>query len=442
MLIGSSIVILFTWILQAALKDNLSGKVYRILWITALIRLWVPVSIPVSIIEVTVFPTQPGSRISNTEGLQNHSSNFIPVYHLLIACIIISIILTCRFIFLYIKEYRRLANSLQTKEEGRDYRRIIKKVTKRRLRIAESDQINSPIIFAIFRPVIVVPKNLAISDRESLTYILYHEATHAKHWDNFWKFLANVSTCIYWFNPLIWLLKNHMSFDIEKSCDEDVLKIAGGDHRYKYAASILNLLENSKAITIMAQNFSSRKQIYERMVAIMKYKKMKISGLILSAAICSMGVATFFLPQVAAAQQLVNTSLPIADSEIQTSSIGSDNSLALNTGQTQGNVANTTANIIIPSAEEIMSNEAYPVNANGQTYGPNTDLTGISIPEPDLMLAEGEGGVIGYVCITPPLSNPDQGPAYNEKMEECDPYIPLYMQDGETIIGSFHSSCS
>lgn len=52
--------------------------------------------------------------------------------------------------------------------------------------------------------------------------------------------------------------------------------------------------------------------------------------------------------------------------------------------------------LVIPSRESILE-DGYPMNDNGQTYGPNMGNDTITLGEPDLLLAEGENGVIGYI---------------------------------------------
>lgn len=85
----------------------------------------------------------------------------------------------------------------------------------------------------------------------------------------------------------------------------------------------------------------------------------------------------------------------------------------------------------------------YPVNENGQTYGKDND-TGNS---PDLIAAIGENGVEGYVKQTDLMelgdaNTLDEAIEYDKKravLASQGTYIeiPLYKNDGETIIGKF-----
>ena len=97
------------------------------------------------------------------------------------------------------------------------------------------------------------------------------------------------------------------------------------------------------------------------------------------------------------------------------------------------------ANILHPTVEPI-----FPVNQNGETYGPLGD---INTPgkEPDLVLAKGEDGTEGYLKLKDMWgeqpNNPEEAVAYMKRLEEekarGHKFIPLYASDGKTVIGKF-----
>jgi hypothetical protein len=90
----------------------------------------------------------------------------------------------------------------------------------------------------------------------------------------------------------------------------------------------------------------------------------------------------------------------------------------------------------IPSKEEIIMN-GYPINENGQTYGP--DVKDLNLDPPNLILAKGENGVTGYIYNdlgNLGVGSPEEAVEYN-KINSDSYSIPLYLQDGDTIIGVF-----
>ena len=89
--------------------------------------------------------------------------------------------------------------------------------------------------------------------------------------------------------------------------------------------------------------------------------------------------------------------------------------------------------------ESILS-DGYPINENGDTYGPN--IGNEMLGEPDLISAVGKDGNKGYV-YTKELGgkqpdNPEEAVAITKENERKGSWtIPLYEKDGETQIGEF-----
>ena len=94
--------------------------------------------------------------------------------------------------------------------------------------------------------------------------------------------------------------------------------------------------------------------------------------------------------------------------------------------------------LVIPSRESILK-DGYPINDNGQSYGPNMGNVTIKLGEPDLMLTKGENGTIGYVnkedLNGPQPKTPEEAVRLTNEAKPRE--IPLYDVDGKTIIGKF-----
>lgn len=77
-------------------------------------------------------------------------------------------------------------------------------------------------------------------------------------------------------------------------------------------------------------------------------------------------------------------------------------------------------------------------NQNGEIYGSELFLSEIGV-EPDLILAIGINNVCGYVRasdLEPVINSPEEALEYQQTLEPSKT-IPLYEEDGTTIIGSF-----
>lgn len=71
---------------------------------------------------------------------------------------------------------------------------------KNRCRIIISDNLGTPAIFGLRNPIIILPDIYA---KEDLKYVFEHELLHLKHKDFIIKFLADIVTALYWWNPLL-----------------------------------------------------------------------------------------------------------------------------------------------------------------------------------------------------------------------------------------------
>ncbi|WP_340008858.1 M56 family metallopeptidase [Paenibacillus sp. FSL K6-0276] len=98
--------------------------------------------------------------------------------------------------------------------------------------------ITTPFVFGFLKPRIYLPSGL--SDNEK-AYIIKHEQVHIHRYDHIIKPLAFTVLCIHWFNPVVWLAFYLMSDDMEKSCDERVIRQMGSGIKKEYSTSLLSL---------------------------------------------------------------------------------------------------------------------------------------------------------------------------------------------------------
>lgn len=98
---------------------------------------------------------------------------------------------------------------------------------------------NKTFTLGVVRPIIFLQKNYANGE---LYWILKHEMTHIVRRDLLIKMLLEFASCLYWFNPFIYVLTYRLGFKCETSCDERVLKGCGVRERDLY----IRLLEENK----------------------------------------------------------------------------------------------------------------------------------------------------------------------------------------------------
>ncbi len=97
-----------------------------------------------------------------------------------------------------------------------------------------------PGVFGILRPVLLVPEGLTESlSHDQLNAIVQHEVCHVRRRDNLTGAIHLVAESIFWFHPLLWLIRGKLVEERERACDESVLRSGADPH--VYAEGILNV---------------------------------------------------------------------------------------------------------------------------------------------------------------------------------------------------------
>ena len=142
-----------------------------------------------------------------------------------------------------------------------------------KIRIKTSDAVDSPVSYGFFHPIIILPKNLAAEDKETLQCILLHEGIHIKYLHYVWKIVSVLVVCVHWFNPCMWLLYWYMEKDTEIFCDKKVVQILHEDKREMYAKTLLHMALWQKENLILGNHFVQKSMLKERILMIMNRKR-------------------------------------------------------------------------------------------------------------------------------------------------------------------------
>ena len=149
-----------------------------------------------------------------------------------------------------------------TKREIKDSTRISKNVY-------FSAKVDSPAVYGIIRPKIIIPESYSERD---LAYILQHERTHIRRGDNLWRLLGFIAAAIHWFNPFSWIFLKSFLTDIELACDESAVAAYSTEERKAYATALLDCTQ-SKSLFVSA--FGGAK-VRMRIENVLSYKKMTV----------------------------------------------------------------------------------------------------------------------------------------------------------------------
>ena len=83
-----------------------------------------------------------------------------------------------------------------------------------------------PAVFGIFRPVLLMPKGcLKKLSRKDAEHVLLHELAHIKRGDPIVHCFYLILQIVYWFNPLLWIVRRQLIHLRELCCDATVARI-------------------------------------------------------------------------------------------------------------------------------------------------------------------------------------------------------------------------
>ena len=134
--------------------------------------------------------------------------------------------------------------------------------------------VSSPLLIGFFRPCIILPTTDIPKD--DLKYTLLHELTHFKRKDMFYKWLAQITICLHWFNPFVYIMEHEISRECELSCDEEMIRSLNEKERRKYGDTLLHAiaLGGKYKDTISSVTLNESKELLkERLGAIINFKE-------------------------------------------------------------------------------------------------------------------------------------------------------------------------
>ncbi len=159
-----------------------------------------------------------------------------------------------------------------------------------------AENITMPMVFGIIRPQIYLPVSM---ESKELSSIIAHERMHIKRKDGLFKMSAYVVCLIHWFNPVIWMAYFLFGSDLEKACDEEVIRTMSREKRKEYAYALLHIAAGNgsgKKRIFVAPICFSEGNVKSRIRNIMKYKY-TLPGIGIAAVLVIVALSVMFLTE-------------------------------------------------------------------------------------------------------------------------------------------------
>jgi|GEM_PF-6565986 len=141
---------------------------------------------------------------------------------------------------------------------------------RRRVRLACSQRIDTPFVWGIFRPTVVLPRSAQDWSTERLRMVLSHELAHIKGRDIFWNFIALGAEAIHWLDPLVWIFRRSMNVETEIARDDSVLRVIADAQTYaEHLVAMAREITNGHPAVPAAVGMANRIQLEARVMSIM-----------------------------------------------------------------------------------------------------------------------------------------------------------------------------
>ena len=200
----------------------------------------------------------------------------------------------------FVTQLNRLRATVNQKLSQRWQPRLDKLSTKVGLgpvRLWVSEITFAPSAFGVIRPTVVMPSGLLKqASKQEIEMVMLHELMHVRRRDSLLATFQTLAVCLWWFNPLVWILSRNLSRQREICCDLDT--VTHGDlDRSEYGHCLLNVMQQipktTKQIGFGISPFSQIKQRLENIMAQRKERN-RLSRLLSTSALLM--IAALLLP--------------------------------------------------------------------------------------------------------------------------------------------------
>ncbi|MCW5553547.1 MAG: M48 family metalloprotease [Verrucomicrobiae bacterium] len=167
-----------------------------------------------------------------------------------------------------------------------------------RLRISADN--TSPAVCGLFRPVILLPRQLTTRLNQSqMRAVLLHELIHLKRGDMWVNCVQTLLQIFYWWHPLLWLANARIRRVREEAVDDAVM-LALADDAETYAPTLLEVakLAFNRPLTSLGLVgiLESRSALRQRIERLMDFRPPRNAGLTIASAVCVLAFAVLAVP--------------------------------------------------------------------------------------------------------------------------------------------------
>lgn len=143
----------------------------------------------------------------------------------------------------------------------------------RKIDFVSSRSVSSPQTWGLWRPVIMLPHDALLWDRDKQLSVLIHELGHIARWDWLTTLLVKITCACFWFLPPLWWVAQKIYQQSELACDDYIYKLR--NKQVTYAKNLLAIASANSNGNSVNQGLQMRGQspIGQRIVAILDQQR-------------------------------------------------------------------------------------------------------------------------------------------------------------------------
>ena len=227
----------------------------------SILRVFVVINIPnaMRIFSESIFPTIINLIRFEIVSLFGFSINAVSIF--ICTWIFVAVCLNVRYLYDYIGNFRPIMNWTERCERDEYAESMLADIigSDKQFYVFRNGSVSTAMATAV-KPYIILPKIEFPPDE--LRIILLHEWKHIQDKDYLTGFIIDIICCVFWWNPMVYILRKNFRFAIELKCDQFSVSSKKDFKHYVKGHLLLEIAEDERINSRLTNAFVSNDEEY------------------------------------------------------------------------------------------------------------------------------------------------------------------------------------